>query len=89
MSCLQSSKSKTILPDLFTFILRPKDNEKIREELEKAVHIIWNCRLPSPRVSNKVIQSFLWFRLFYHKVGLFIFVSHPITYYNDMKVCGT
>lgn len=28
---------------------RPKDNEKIREELEKAVHIIWNCRLPSPR----------------------------------------
>ncbi|BAT93621.1 Thioredoxin-like fold domain-containing protein [Vigna angularis] len=28
---------------------RPKENEKIREELEKAVHIIWNCRLPSPR----------------------------------------
>ncbi|CAK7325015.1 unnamed protein product [Dovyalis caffra] len=28
---------------------RPKENEKIRNELEKAVHIIWNCRLPSPR----------------------------------------
>ncbi|KAL0381993.1 UNVERIFIED_CONTAM: Thioredoxin-like fold domain-containing protein MRL7L, chloroplastic [Sesamum calycinum] len=28
---------------------RPKENEKIRDELEKAVHIIWNCRLPSPR----------------------------------------
>ncbi|RVW20618.1 Thioredoxin-like fold domain-containing protein MRL7L, chloroplastic [Vitis vinifera] len=28
---------------------RPKENQKIREELEKAVHIIWNCRLPSPR----------------------------------------
>lgn len=28
---------------------RPKENEKIREEIEKAVHIIWNCRLPSPR----------------------------------------
>ncbi|XP_075473683.1 thioredoxin-like fold domain-containing protein MRL7L, chloroplastic [Primulina tabacum] len=27
----------------------PKDNERIRDELEKAVHIIWNCRLPSPR----------------------------------------
>ncbi|KAM5548317.1 thioredoxin-like fold domain-containing protein MRL7L, chloroplastic [Rosa sericea] len=28
---------------------RPKENEKIRTELEKAVQIIWNCRLPSPR----------------------------------------
>ncbi|KAK6138622.1 hypothetical protein DH2020_027647 [Rehmannia glutinosa] len=28
---------------------RPKENEKVRDELEKAVHIIWNCRLPSPR----------------------------------------
>ncbi|VVB07469.1 unnamed protein product [Arabis nemorensis] len=28
---------------------RPKQNEKFREELEKAVHIIWNCGLPSPR----------------------------------------
>lgn len=30
--------------------LRPKDNEKVREELENAIHIIWNCNLPSPRV---------------------------------------
>ncbi|KAG6415905.1 hypothetical protein SASPL_123324 [Salvia splendens] len=28
---------------------RPKENEKIREEIDKAVQIIWNCRLPSPR----------------------------------------
>ncbi|KAI5670047.1 hypothetical protein M9H77_19900 [Catharanthus roseus] len=28
---------------------RPRENEKIRDELEKAVQIIWNCRLPSPR----------------------------------------
>ncbi|XP_009604083.1 thioredoxin-like fold domain-containing protein MRL7L, chloroplastic isoform X1 [Nicotiana tomentosiformis] len=28
---------------------RPKENEMVRNELEKAVHIIWNCRLPSPR----------------------------------------
>ncbi|KAL8479207.1 hypothetical protein ACS0TY_026181 [Phlomoides rotata] len=28
---------------------RPKENEKVRDELEKAVNIIWNCRLPSPR----------------------------------------
>ncbi|XAR64532.1 hypothetical protein NMG60_11008258 [Bertholletia excelsa] len=28
---------------------RPKENEKMRDELEKAVNIIWNCRLPSPR----------------------------------------
>ncbi|KAK3035393.1 hypothetical protein RJ639_032921 [Escallonia herrerae] len=29
---------------------RPKENENMRDELEKAVQIIWNCRLPSPRV---------------------------------------
>ncbi|KAL5849213.1 hypothetical protein ACOSQ3_007273 [Xanthoceras sorbifolium] len=28
---------------------RPKENEKVRDELVKAVQIIWNCRLPSPR----------------------------------------
>ncbi|KAL3506983.1 hypothetical protein ACH5RR_032365 [Cinchona calisaya] len=28
---------------------RPKENGRIQDELEKAVHIIWNCRLPSPR----------------------------------------
>ncbi|XP_010522251.1 PREDICTED: uncharacterized protein LOC104800933 isoform X2 [Tarenaya hassleriana] len=28
---------------------RPKENEKFRDELEKAVHVIWNCGLPSPR----------------------------------------
>lgn len=28
---------------------RPKENEMARDELEKAIHIIWNCRLPSPR----------------------------------------
>ncbi|KAI9089927.1 hypothetical protein K1719_028897 [Acacia pycnantha] len=28
---------------------RPKENERILNEVEKAVNIIWNCRLPSPR----------------------------------------
>ncbi|KAF6137518.1 hypothetical protein GIB67_031797 [Kingdonia uniflora] len=28
---------------------RPKENEKVREELEKTAHIFWNSRLPSPR----------------------------------------
>lgn len=31
---------------------RPKENENARQELEKAVQIIWNCSLPSPRVSK-------------------------------------
>ncbi|KAK9200449.1 hypothetical protein WN944_015647 [Citrus x changshan-huyou] len=35
---------------------RPKENERIRDELEKAVHIIWNCRLPSPRVIDANIE---------------------------------
>lgn len=43
----------------YFYFLRPKENEKLRDELEKAVHIIWNCGLPSPRVSkaNKVLLS--------------------------------
>lgn len=38
---------------------RPKENEKIRNELEKAIHIIWNCRLPSPRcvALDAVVES--------------------------------
>ncbi|CAA7045537.1 unnamed protein product [Microthlaspi erraticum] len=28
---------------------RPKENERFREEIEKAVQVIWNCGLPSPR----------------------------------------
>ncbi|KAK4489076.1 hypothetical protein RD792_004870 [Penstemon davidsonii] len=28
---------------------RPKENEMVQKELENAVQIIWNCRLPSPR----------------------------------------
>lgn len=28
---------------------RPEENERILYEVEKAVNIIWNCRLPSPR----------------------------------------
>lgn len=47
---------ETVLKDISPLIVlvhnrykRPKENQKIREELEKAVHIIWNCRLPSPR----------------------------------------
>ncbi|MCI29310.1 thioredoxin superfamily protein, partial [Trifolium medium] len=46
---IKQVQSKTILTNFFTSIFRPKDNERIRDELEKAVHIIWNCRLPSPR----------------------------------------
>ncbi|RDX88267.1 Thioredoxin-like fold domain-containing protein MRL7L, chloroplastic, partial [Mucuna pruriens] len=47
---------ETVFKDISPLIIlvhnrykRPKENERIRDELEKAVHIIWNCRLPSPR----------------------------------------
>ncbi|CAK8574281.1 unnamed protein product [Lathyrus sativus] len=47
---------ETVFKDISPLIIlvhnryrRPKNNEKIRDELEKAVHIIWNCGLPSPR----------------------------------------
>lgn len=28
---------------------RPKENEMVRDELEKAIQLIWDCRIPSPR----------------------------------------
>lgn len=47
---------ETVFKDISPLIIlvhnrysRPKENEKLRDELEKAVHIIWNCGLPSPR----------------------------------------
>lgn len=47
---------ETVFKDISPLIIlvhnrykRPKENEKIQEELERAIHIIWNCRLPSPR----------------------------------------
>lgn len=47
---------ETVFKDISPLIIlvhhrykRPKENEKIRDELDKAVQIIWNCGLPSPR----------------------------------------
>ncbi|KAL6275083.1 hypothetical protein ACE6H2_025775 [Prunus campanulata] len=47
---------ETVFKDISPLIIlvhnrykRPKENENIWNELEKAVHIIWNCKLPSPR----------------------------------------
>ncbi|XP_012081914.1 thioredoxin-like fold domain-containing protein MRL7L, chloroplastic isoform X2 [Jatropha curcas] len=47
---------ETVFKDISPLIIlvhnrykRPKENEKIRVELDMAVNIIWNCRLPSPR----------------------------------------
>ncbi|KAK7280662.1 hypothetical protein RJT34_25728 [Clitoria ternatea] len=51
-----SEWEETVFKDISPLIIlvhnrykRPKENERIRDELEQAVHIIWNCRLPSPR----------------------------------------
>ncbi|XP_050237876.1 thioredoxin-like fold domain-containing protein MRL7L, chloroplastic isoform X2 [Mercurialis annua] len=57
---------ETVFKDISPLIIlvhnrykRPKENERIRDELEKAVHIIWNCRLPSPRcvAVDAVVQT--------------------------------
>ncbi|KAE8658074.1 putative disease resistance RPP13-like protein 1-like isoform X1 [Hibiscus syriacus] len=47
---------ETVFKDISPLIIlvhnrykRPKENEIVWDELTKAVHIIWNCRLPSPR----------------------------------------
>lgn len=51
-----SEWEETVFKDISPLIIlvhnryrRPKENEKCRDELERAVNIIWNCRLPSPR----------------------------------------
>ncbi|GLT73692.1 hypothetical protein SLA2020_455300 [Shorea laevis] len=47
---------ETVFKDISPLIIlvhnrykRPKENERVHDELEKAVRIIWNCNLPSPR----------------------------------------
>ncbi|KAK6232081.1 hypothetical protein QQP08_018238 [Theobroma cacao] len=47
---------ETVFKDISPLIIlvhnrykRPKENERVWDELEKAVHVIWNCSLPSPR----------------------------------------
>ncbi|XP_077215390.1 thioredoxin-like fold domain-containing protein MRL7L, chloroplastic [Tasmannia lanceolata] len=47
---------ETVFKDISPLIIlvhnrykRPRENEKLREELEKAVQIFWDSRLPSPR----------------------------------------
>ncbi|WCJ21808.1 Thioredoxin-like fold domain-containing protein MRL7L chloroplastic [Euphorbia peplus] len=47
---------ETVFKDISPLIIlihnrykRPTENERMQNELEKAVHIIWNCGLPSPR----------------------------------------
>lgn len=46
----------TVFQDLSPLIVlvhhryrRPKENEMARDQLEKAIQIIWDCRIPSPR----------------------------------------
>lgn len=69
------SKSNDYSLLLFYFIFRPKENERIRNELEKAVHIIWNCGLPSPRVC-KVRHLLL---LLPATLSLIYLFSHPLS----------
>ncbi|GAB4858964.1 Thioredoxin-like fold domain-containing protein mrl7l, chloroplastic [Ancistrocladus abbreviatus] len=51
-----SEWEETVFKDISPLIVlvhnryrRPKENERCRYELEKAVNLIWQCRLPSPR----------------------------------------
>ena len=36
---------------------RPKENEIVRDQLEKAIQLIWDCRIPSPRVTKNSYRS--------------------------------
>ncbi|KAI7743319.1 hypothetical protein M8C21_025829 [Ambrosia artemisiifolia] len=47
---------ETVFSDLSPLIVlvhnryrRPKENEMVRDQLEKAIQLIWDCRIPSPR----------------------------------------
>ncbi|KAK1432628.1 hypothetical protein QVD17_09526 [Tagetes erecta] len=47
---------ETVFSDLSPLVVlvhnryrRPKENEMVYEQLEKAIHLIWDCRIPSPR----------------------------------------
>ncbi|KAK9070232.1 hypothetical protein SSX86_010632 [Deinandra increscens subsp. villosa] len=47
---------ETVFSDLSPLVVlvhnryrRPKENEMVRDQLEKAIQLIWDCRIPSPR----------------------------------------
>nr|XP_043617093.1 thioredoxin-like fold domain-containing protein MRL7L, chloroplastic [Erigeron canadensis] len=47
---------ETVFSDLSPLVVlvhnryrRPKENEMVRDHLEKAIQLIWDCRIPSPR----------------------------------------
>ncbi|XP_076929518.1 thioredoxin-like fold domain-containing protein MRL7L, chloroplastic [Bidens hawaiensis] len=47
---------ETVFSDLSPLVVlvhnryrRPKENERVRDQLEKAIQLIWDCRIPSPR----------------------------------------
>ncbi|MFS7949366.1 hypothetical protein Hanom_Chr06g00570761 [Helianthus anomalus] len=38
-----------VVDDFMIVSVRPKENEMVRDQLEKAIQLIWDCRIPSPR----------------------------------------
>ncbi|CAL5373749.1 unnamed protein product [Camellia sinensis] len=71
---------------------RPLENERMRDELEKAVYIIWNCRLPSPRVNPVVeldlvsaLQVSIFPELIFTKAGKILYCEKAIQIADELS----
>ncbi|KAI8019692.1 hypothetical protein LOK49_LG04G02703 [Camellia lanceoleosa] len=69
-SCSRTSSFDCLLHNRYR---RPLENERMRDELEKAVNIIWNCRLPSPRLDLVSLASVHLPELIFTKAGKILY----------------
>lgn len=93
---------ETVFKDISPLILlvhnrykRPKENEKVQDELEKAIHIIWNCRLPSPRCVAidavverdlvSALQVFVFPELIFTKAGKILYREKAIRTADELS----
>ncbi|CAL5373751.1 unnamed protein product [Camellia sinensis] len=72
--------------------ISPLENERTRDELEKAVNIIWNCRLPSPRVNAVVeldlvsaLQVSIFPELIFTKAGKILYCEKAIQTADELS----
>ncbi|XVF56285.1 hypothetical protein PTKIN_Ptkin06aG0106900 [Pterospermum kingtungense] len=89
---------ETVFKDISPLIIlvhnrykRPKENQRAWDELEKAVHIIWNCRLPSPRcvAVDAVVEDALVFALNVSVFPAIIFTKAGKILYREQGACLT
>ncbi|KAG2323753.1 hypothetical protein Bca52824_006481 [Brassica carinata] len=64
---------------------RPKENEKFMEELDKAIQVIWNCGLPSPRTDLVSPASYCVPEIIFTKAGKILYREKGIRTADELS----